>query len=181
MRSQTQNIQSVELVEKNRPQQQRAIRTYEAILSATGELLQEVGLERISTNNIAERAGVTVPALYRYFPNKYAVLNAMGLRLMEAQDEVFQRWQARYVVGKPVQSMLDSVYYLLYGIYDVTLKFPGGLEVMHGMQAMAPLQCDSTASGPLPKTSDASGAGRSRYTSRRPCTAARVTPSAWVS
>lgn len=140
MRSQTQNVQSVELVEKNRPQQQRAIRTYEAILSATGELLQEVGLERISTNNIAERAGVTVPALYRYFPNKYAVLNALGLRLMEAQDEVFQRWQTRYVAGKPVQSMLDSVYYLLYEIYDVTSKFPGGLEVMHGMQAMAPLQ-----------------------------------------
>jgi AcrR family transcriptional regulator len=140
MRSQTQNLQSVELVEKNRPQQQRAIRTYEAILSATGELLREVGLERISTNNIAERAGVTVPALYRYFPNKYAVLNALGSRLMEAQDEAFQRWQARHVVGKPVQSMLDSVYYLLYEIYDVTLKFPGGLEVMHGMQAMAPLQ-----------------------------------------
>ena len=76
--------QNVELLEKNRPQQQRAIKTYEAILSAAGELLCEVGLERISTNNIAERAGVTVPALYRYFPNKYAVINALAGRLLEA-------------------------------------------------------------------------------------------------
>ena len=140
MQTAQQNIQSVELVEKNRPQQQRAIRTYEAILSATGELLQEVGLERISTNNIAERAGVTVPALYRYFPNKYAVLNALGSRLMEAQNDAFARWQTRYVIGKPADFMLDSVYYLLHELYEITREFPGGLEVMHGMQAMAPLQ-----------------------------------------
>ena len=109
MQTATQNSRSVELLEKNRPQQQRAIRTYEAILSATGELLCEVGLERVSTNNIAERAGVTVPALYRYFPNKYAVLNALGARLMDAQNEVFARWQRRYITGKPSQAMLDNI------------------------------------------------------------------------
>ena len=140
MQTATQNTRSVELLEKNRPQQQRAIRTYEAILSATGELLCEVGLERVSTNNIAERAGVTVPALYRYFPNKYAVLNALRARLMDAQNEVFARWQRRYITGKPSQAMLDNIYYLLYDIYTVTHEFPGGLEIMHGMQAMAPLQ-----------------------------------------
>jgi AcrR family transcriptional regulator len=140
MQSATTNNHGVELLEKNRPQQQRAIRTYEAILSATGELLQEVGLERISTNTIAERAGVTVPALYRYFPNKYAVLNALGARLMDAQNEAFEHWHRRYVLRNPAQAMLDSLYYLLRAIYDVTYEFPGGLEIMHGMQAMAPLQ-----------------------------------------
>ena len=52
----------VELLEKNRPRQERAKRTYEAILNAAAELLVEVGVERISTNLIAERAGITVPA-----------------------------------------------------------------------------------------------------------------------
>ena len=64
----------VELLEKNRPRQARAKRTYEAILSSAAELLVEVGVERISTNLVAERAGITVPALYRYFPNIYWVL-----------------------------------------------------------------------------------------------------------
>ena len=36
--------------------------------------------------------------------------------------------------------MLDNLHYLLRDIYEVTRDFPGGLEIMHGMQAMAPLQ-----------------------------------------
>lgn len=140
MQTASENTQNIELLEKNRPQQQRAIRTYEAILSATGALLCEVGLERVSTNNIAERAGVTVPALYRYFPNKYAVLNALAARLMDAQNQVFERWRRQYVVGKTPEVMLDNLYYLLNDIFQVTRGFPGGLEIMHGMQAMAPLQ-----------------------------------------
>ncbi len=131
---------SVELVEKNRPQQQRAIKTYEAILSATGELLREVGLERISTNIIAERAGVTVPALYRYFPNKYAVLNALGSRLLGARKAVFEHWQEGRLSGHGPYAMLESLNELLMGVYRVTRDFPGGVELLHGMQAMAPLQ-----------------------------------------
>ena len=82
----------VELLEKNKPRQDRAKRTYEAILEAAAELLVEVGVERISTNLTAERAGITVPALYRYFPNKYAMLNALGAVLMDRQNEVVQQW-----------------------------------------------------------------------------------------
>ncbi len=58
----------VELLEKNRPRQARAKRTYEGILAAAAELLLEVGVERISTNLIAERAGVTVPRSTATFP-----------------------------------------------------------------------------------------------------------------
>ena len=132
--------QNVELLEKNRPQQQRAIKTYEAILSAAGELLCEVGLERISTNIIAERAGVTVPALYRYFPNKYAVINALAGRLLEAQTEVFVDWYKQRVHGQGVEALLDGLESVLRDLYRVTRDFPGGLELIYGMQAMAPLQ-----------------------------------------
>jgi AcrR family transcriptional regulator len=140
MQTATISERRVELVEKNRPQQQRAIKTYEAILAATGELLREVGLERISTNIIAERAGVTVPALYRYFPNKYAVLNALGSRLLGARKAVFERWQQDRLEGHGPYAMLESLSELLLGVYRVTRDFPGGVELLHGMQAMAPLQ-----------------------------------------
>lgn len=140
MQSLTVSEQNVELLEKNRPQQQRAIKTYEAILSAAGELLCEVGLERISTNNIAERAGVTVPALYRYFPNKYAVINALAGRLMEVRTEVFVDWYKQRVEGRGVDALLDGLESLLRDLYRVTRDFPGGLELIYGMQAMAPLQ-----------------------------------------
>jgi AcrR family transcriptional regulator len=130
----------VELLEKNIPRQERAIKTYEGILKATAELLIEVGLERISTNLIAERAGVTVPALYRYFPNKYSVLNTLGARLMDQQNEVVTNWHQTYVAGQSIDYMLDNLYALLYEGYLAVRNFTGGLEILYGMQTLGPLR-----------------------------------------
>jgi len=130
----------VELLEKNKPRQERAKRTYEAILAAAAELLVEVGVERISTNLIAEAAGITVPALYRYFPNKYAVLNALGAVLMDRQNEVFQEWFEANMSERDPQSLLDNIYEVLKRTHDVTLEQTGGLEVVQALRAVAPLQ-----------------------------------------
>jgi len=130
----------VELLEKNKPQQERAKRTYEAILAAAAELLVEVGVERISTNLVAERAGITVPALYRYFPNKYAVLHALGARLMDRQNGTFQQWFEEYIGDGGPQKLLDNVYDLLKRTYEVTREQAGGLEVVQSLRAVAPLQ-----------------------------------------
>ncbi|MCB1705380.1 MAG: TetR/AcrR family transcriptional regulator [Halioglobus sp.] len=132
--------QSVELLEKNKPQQARAKRTYESILAAAAELLVEVGVERISTNLVAERAGITVPALYRYFPNKYAVLNALGAALMDRQNEIFQQWFDHYLALGDLQLLLDNVYELMKRTYDVTSEQVGGLEVVQALRAVGPLQ-----------------------------------------
>ena len=131
---------NIELVEKNRPKQKRAIRTYEAILSAASELLLEVGLEKISTNNIAERAGVTVPALYRYFPNKYAVLNALCSRLMASLNASCEGWRAEHLKGNPCGPAREDFLELLQSIHAIVRDFPGGLELLHAMQTMAPLK-----------------------------------------
>ena len=132
--------QSVELLEKNRPQQQRAIKTYESILDAAAELLVDVGLERISTNLIAEKAGITVPALYRYFPNKYSILNALGTRLMERQNLAFQRWNEEHVVGAPARDISEGIADALHAAYTATRSLVGGVQIMHALQAIEPLQ-----------------------------------------
>jgi AcrR family transcriptional regulator len=132
--------QRVELLEKNKPQQDRAKRTYERILAAAAELLVEVGVERISTNLVAERARITVPALYRYFPNKYAVLNALGAALMDKQNAVFQQWFEKYLGEGDPQLLLGNIYELLKATYDVTRKQIGGLELVQALRAVAPLQ-----------------------------------------
>ena len=132
--------QQVELLEKNRPRQERAKRTYESILAAAAELLIEVGVERISTNLIAERAGITVPALYRYFPNKYSVLHALGAVVMDRQNEVFAQWFASHGEGGDAHALLDGIYDLLKQTYEVTLSQTGGLEILQSLRAVAPLQ-----------------------------------------
>ena len=75
------------------PNQKRSQQTLDRILVAAADLLEEIGFERLSTNLICKRAGLTPPALYRYFPNKYAVLKELGERLMIRQNELLEEWQ----------------------------------------------------------------------------------------
>lgn len=66
------------------PTQARAQATVEHILGSAAALLVEVGMEGFNTNLLAERAGVKVPTVYRYFPNKLAVLEELARRLAAA-------------------------------------------------------------------------------------------------
>ena len=81
------------------PKQDRARATYDRLLDVAGLLLAEEGIERISTNRIAAEAGLSPPALYRYFGDKYAVLEALGRRLMERQNAVLEAWIERHRSG----------------------------------------------------------------------------------
>src|ERR1044071_5135697 len=96
------------------PKQERALQTRERLLDVAGELLGEVGIERISTNLICARAGMTPPALYRYFKDKYAVLEALGTRLMDRQNAVLFAWVDKYAplgldaLGANVEELLQS-------------------------------------------------------------------------
>lgn len=72
----------VELALKKRPQQQRAKLTFDAIVDACGALIVEHGYAAVTTNHIAERAGVGIASLYEYFPGKDAVVGELAERLV---------------------------------------------------------------------------------------------------
>ena len=57
--------------------QTRAKATEEAIVEAAARFLERDRLETITTNKIADRAGVSIGSLYQYFPNKEAILAAL--------------------------------------------------------------------------------------------------------
>lgn len=56
--------------------------TVEAIHDATIQVLLKNGAERLTTVNVAQRAGVSVGTLYQYFPNKQSLLFAVLERHM---------------------------------------------------------------------------------------------------
>lgn len=60
------------------PRQGRAQATVEAILEAAAQLLERDGEAGFNTNAIAERAGVSIGTIYRYFPDKRAILVALA-------------------------------------------------------------------------------------------------------
>src|SRR5687768_14930821 len=59
---------------KKTPKQPRAQRTFEAIVTAAARLLEELGYEQLTTNGVADVAGVAVGGLYAYFANKEALV-----------------------------------------------------------------------------------------------------------
>jgi AcrR family transcriptional regulator len=65
---------------RKKPQQRRSRVTIDTIFEATIQVLLANGLDRITTIQIADRAGVSVGSLYQYFPNKRALLAAVVKR-----------------------------------------------------------------------------------------------------
>ena len=59
------------------PSQARGKERVRVILAAALDLLKEQGFENVTTNDIAERAGVPIGSLYRYYPNKNAIIAAL--------------------------------------------------------------------------------------------------------
>ena len=68
------------------PRQARARETVRHILDTAAVLLDEVGVDGFNTNLLAARAGVRVRTVYRYFPNKTAVIVALAERVVSEWD-----------------------------------------------------------------------------------------------
>ena len=119
------------------PIQERAVQTRDRLLDIAGELLGEVGIERISTNMIAAHAGVSPAALYRYFKDKYAVLEALGRRLMDRQNAVLFAWleENRHSLDALAAGTED----LLRATTKVTDSEPGGVWIERAMRAVPQL------------------------------------------
>jgi AcrR family transcriptional regulator len=62
------------------PQQSRAEYTVAVLLEAVACLLETDGAERLTTNRVAQRAGVSIGSLYQYFPGKDALIVALCQR-----------------------------------------------------------------------------------------------------
>ena len=59
------------------PKQRRSEQTFEAIVEACARLLRAGDYPSVTTNHIAERAGVSIGTLYEFFPNKQAIVAAL--------------------------------------------------------------------------------------------------------
>jgi AcrR family transcriptional regulator len=80
---------------------------------------------------------MTPPALYRYFPNKYAILSELARRLMEAQDEAVFTWvQGGGLEAASLQEAVDKNQRLLRQVNEITRQVPGGIWIMRALRAV---------------------------------------------
>ncbi|MDX2086841.1 MAG: TetR/AcrR family transcriptional regulator [Kofleriaceae bacterium] len=67
----------VKTTPRKRPRQERSKATVDTILAATARVLVKQGPGGLTTNAVAEAAGVSIGSLYQYFPNKQALVAAL--------------------------------------------------------------------------------------------------------
>lgn len=65
---------------RTEPTQRRSSQRLDALLDAAAEIVDECGFERLTTQMVAERAGASIGTVYRYFPDRVAVLHALRER-----------------------------------------------------------------------------------------------------
>jgi AcrR family transcriptional regulator len=95
------------------PTQARSRARVEAILKAAGALLGEVGYDGVTTNLIAERAGVPVGSIYQFFETKDDIIAALVERFQarihklasEELDAASAAWNRRVFVARLVDGI----------------------------------------------------------------------------
>src|SRR5262249_8470007 len=60
--------------DRRKPKQERALATFDAVIEAAARILVEDGYAKLTTNRVAERAGVSVGTLYQYFRSKEQII-----------------------------------------------------------------------------------------------------------
>jgi AcrR family transcriptional regulator len=78
-------------ISRRQPRQPRSRQTVEALLGAVVRVLKKHGVEGITTNRIAETAGISIGSVYQYFPDKQAIFKAIHARHVARINTVVER------------------------------------------------------------------------------------------
>lgn len=90
------------------PVQRRSAERLTRILDACADLLDEVGYDDLSTRAVAQRAGVPIGSVYRFFGNKRAMADALAQRNLELYTERVTRRLAESD-GQGWRAAMDAV------------------------------------------------------------------------
>ena len=107
------------------PLQGRSRNTVDVIVEAAARILTKEGADALSTNRIAEVAGVSVGSLYQYFPNREAIVAALVERKFDIVGTAFGTLPA---IGEdtPLAQLIAERVALLMRI--AMEDFPPGIE-----------------------------------------------------
>jgi AcrR family transcriptional regulator len=110
MPEKTQKYQSLK---RRKPVQERAQEKIELILEAATRIIDQDGLEGLTTNRVAELAGISIGTLYQYFGDKAEIIVMLGQREVNAVTDKVIATLATPVVGPPGESarmLIDGVF-----------------------------------------------------------------------
>jgi AcrR family transcriptional regulator len=111
------------------PRQERSRETLTRLLDAAQAVLAEGGLEAATVPAIARRAGLSVGAVYRRFPDKDALLRAVYVRLFgRAREQNAARLDPELYRGMALETVLGA---MVRGIVQYYRENRTLLQAMH--------------------------------------------------
>lgn len=96
------------LQRRREPQQKRSQKRINEILEATARLLARVGLDDLTTVLIARELGISVGSVYHYFPNKFAILYAVGERWLDEMSTVLETVESWDLDNMGIEGFVDQ-------------------------------------------------------------------------
>ena len=127
------------------PRQPRSVHMVHCILDAGMRVIETEGLAAMTTNKVADHAGVSIGSLYQYFANRESILAGIIerslldiLRMLESVHTVF--------LDTPMDQGLRNVLQLMLRYYDPHL------DVVRRIIHEAPLLAENGLLGPMERS-----------------------------
>jgi AcrR family transcriptional regulator len=106
------DITDLEAKLRNVPIQARSRERLLRVLDSADRVLADEGAGALTTTRIAEAAGIPVGSVYRYFPDKQAIVEALALRYWSDFEDLVAGLadaDARHPLDQPVASILQAL------------------------------------------------------------------------
>ena len=113
-----------------KPTQARSAATFDHILATAITLLEEEGWDGFSTNVLAERAGIGIQTLYRYFPNKLSIAATLAKGIIAEWNEWFEDFDSFFDKNLELGTRNAFLEYI-----QKLKQQPGGVAIRRAMNA----------------------------------------------
>jgi AcrR family transcriptional regulator len=108
------------------PQQVRSQERVQQILDVAEQLFLELGYKATTTRSIAASAEVSVGSLYQFFPDKEAILKALAVRYLQAQQQRFLALHTPAAVALSLSNYVDRLIQVFDQFYT---DYPGSQAI----------------------------------------------------
>ena len=107
------------------PAQERSLARIDALLDAAATVVDDLGFDRLSTAQVAELAGASIGTVYRYFPDRIALLVAL-------RDRAVMRYRqaASVAMDKQSPNTWQEVVALLADVFASMFRSEPGFRIM---------------------------------------------------
>lgn len=125
-----------------KPKQKRSIDKVNRILDSAKYLLVFGGVDKLTTNHIADHSGITVGSIYQYFPNKESIIYQIYLEMLDrAKIQIKSVRDSSRSEHRDVNHLIDELIHDIYGLPSIdTNEATLGRELDKAMKLFPELQ-----------------------------------------